>query len=101
MAFRPEHDKLDKIKDLSQSTGEFLDWLQEQGIHLGEWKGSIMEPYRESVVSLLARFHGVNLDVLNREKNEALRELEQLHSGGDPPRFLTVDEILAGETSIT
>jgi hypothetical protein len=33
----PEHEKLSKIADASQACGEFLEWLGEQGYHLGRF----------------------------------------------------------------
>lgn len=34
MSAYPEHEKLAKIADQSQTCGEFLEWLQGQGLHL-------------------------------------------------------------------
>ena len=33
----PEHDKLNEIRDRSQSIGEFLEWIQEKGVSLASY----------------------------------------------------------------
>jgi hypothetical protein len=38
MSDYPEHDKLTKVSDESQSIGAFLEWLSTQGINLMEWR---------------------------------------------------------------
>ena len=38
MADYPEHEKLAKVRDASQSIGEFLEWAQERGWNLAEWR---------------------------------------------------------------
>jgi methionyl-tRNA synthetase len=40
MSQYPEHDKLAKVSDYSQAQGEFLAWLQEQGVQLMTWHES-------------------------------------------------------------
>lgn len=56
MAEYPEHDKLSqpanvhKIVDLSHQLGFFLDWLEEQGIQLGEYKALLDPPTLYTVI---------------------------------------------------
>lgn len=63
----PEHDKLNLIKEKSQSIGEFLNWINEQGIHLCRMYDDYSLHY-ESTNSLLARFFEIDLVKLEEEK---------------------------------
>lgn len=73
----PEHTKLRAVKDRSQCVGEFIEWLDEQGIFLAEyWGGRDRTLYRahESRDSLLARFFEIDRDRLEEEKRAMLEE---------------------------
>jgi len=75
----PEHDKLSaaKAQDATQTVGEFIDWLGEQGIFL---MTSAMdeESHRERWVPveashrLMARFFGIDEHRLEEEKRALL-----------------------------
>ena len=74
----PEHEKLAKIKDESQSIGEFLSWLRQDRwiCELDEVKDQFY-PTRESIESLLAEYFGINQDKLEQEKRQILAELRK------------------------
>ena len=38
MPATPECDKMSEVKDKSQVVGEFLEWLQQEGVHLCRWR---------------------------------------------------------------
>jgi hypothetical protein len=87
----PEHEKLHKVKDLSQSCGEFLDWLQnEKFIRLCtlEDERTINEDeedeeelpagfyqINQSNTSLLAEYFGIDPNKLEEEKRQMLDEI--------------------------
>jgi hypothetical protein len=98
----PEHEKLDKVKDQSQTIGEFLDWLDavklyriakyhrhteacrdpehrtlECGYSIDE-----LEPVRDGTLSLLADYSGIDLDKLEAEKDLMLSEIRRLSGDG-------------------
>ena len=72
----PEHEKLKEIANTSQVIGEFLEWLDEQGILLckfGEF--DIAYPCRESKETLLAQHFKINLVKLEAEKRAMVASL--------------------------
>lgn len=88
----PEHAKLHNVKDASQKCGEFLEWLQgaytlcqqhekhDDGcrakdgfLACGMWKGEYF-PVNFNVQKVLAQFFGIDLRMLNEEKDAMLRE---------------------------
>ena len=62
----PEHEKLSKIKDQSQTIGEFLDWLDTEGLYLGEYdeNGLLLYPTHKRHEYILATYFEINLDKL-------------------------------------
>ena len=95
----PEHEKLEKVKEASQTIGEFLDWLKTtRGTQLsklhkhdelcgriykwGEGKdcGLTEEHYQPDYTSthnLLAEYFGIDLQKLEQEKQAMLDELRK------------------------
>lgn len=83
MSQYPEHDKLEKIKDFSQTCGEFLAWLNsEKGIQLAvysknnEHDGNLYlcnTPKRK----LLAEFFEIDSDKLEAEKLQMLDRMRE------------------------
>lgn len=39
----PEHDKQAKVVEQTQAIGEFLEWLQSQGVHLMTWREDLTD----------------------------------------------------------
>jgi len=77
----PEHEKVKAIRAESQCQGEFLEWLGEQGILLcrldtGDDSGEHYPyiPIYATKEELLARYHGVDLDKLEEEKQAIIEE---------------------------
>jgi hypothetical protein len=68
-----EHEKLEAVHDQSQAQGELLEWLAEDGFvlcrHNEDCFGDEFIPNQESITSILARFHGIDLNELEREKD--------------------------------
>jgi hypothetical protein len=80
----PQHEKAITVKAKSQAIGEFLDWLETEGITLarpdtnvtrdGCWCLPIHEPHED----LLARYFEIDLVVLEAEK----RAMLSIQAGG-------------------
>ncbi len=78
----PEHEKLEKIRDKSQLIGEFLEWLNEEQ-HLficeedtGSYENAfVLFSFSNEV--LLARYFDIDLDKLEQEKRQMLKELRK------------------------
>lgn len=78
----PEHEKLHKIKDQSQTIGQFLEWTGEKGWHLAEYVEEYEEldwdmlmPIRRSITDLLAEYFGIDQNRLEAEKRQMLDEI--------------------------
>jgi hypothetical protein len=83
MSIYPEHDKLDRIKVLSQAQAEFIEWLEEEkDISLCTWddddEGSGFRiRSRTPIQQLLAEYHHIDLKKLELEKRQMLEELRR------------------------
>lgn len=81
-----QHERLEAVQSETQAIGEFLEWLEAQGITLSvENKGEIWGttryvPITESDESLLARCFDIDLRALEAEKRDMLTRLP-LHGG--------------------
>lgn len=64
----PEHVKLKAISHLSQAQGDFIAWLQENGIILAKYEGERLWPHRAPIQDLLAKYHKINPENLEAEK---------------------------------
>lgn len=77
----PEHEKLEKVRTLSQVCGEFLEWLEMQGLHLGKWDAGgeylVVKQTRRS--RLLAEFFDIDEKKLEQEKQAMLDEQRKLN----------------------
>lgn len=59
----------------SQQLGEFLEWLQEQGVVLGEWQGSnTLGVSHRSAGDLIAGFFGIDVKKAEAERQQLLAE---------------------------
>lgn len=76
----PEHERLSKVRDKSQAIGEFLEWLNEQDLHLARYdhRGVKLEPVPWEIQNRLADFFGIDLNVLEDEKRTMLDEQRKL-----------------------
>jgi len=75
----PEHEKLHKVKRESQAIGEFIEWLNGQGVHLCRIPPEFDHTYypiHRSIEELLAEHFGINLDEIEREKRHMLDEIQ-------------------------
>lgn len=81
-ALYPEHLKLKAIAHLSQAQGEFVDWLQEQGIMLARYgdKSDVLWPDLTPIPTLLAKYHGIDQRELEAEKRAMLEECRKPRS---------------------
>lgn len=74
----PEHERLHKVKDKSQIIGEFLDWLNESGYHIAEYidpEDEHLTPVGYTINDLLARYFDIDLDLIEKEKRQMLKEI--------------------------
>ena len=77
----PESDKLVKIQKFSQKIGEFMEWLEGQGIHLAKYdeSGHHLWPEPLNIQNRLADFFDIDLEKLEAEKRHMLDELRRLN----------------------
>jgi len=69
----PEHEKLKKINDKSQTIGEFIDWINyEKDIVLAKYEDYCLFPIRTPIEKLLAEFFEIDSDKLESEKCQML-----------------------------
>jgi hypothetical protein len=92
----PEHAKLDKVKDKSQTIGEFLEWLSTKRREVAVWAEPKEPPYLDkdgelksnenympegwyplnySIEKLLAEYFEIDLNKLESEKRQMLDEI--------------------------
>ena len=71
----PEHDKLRAIRHQSQTVGDFLEWLEENGMEVGVWDGDWFHPSNRNKESLLAAYFEIDQAKLEREKRVMIAEL--------------------------
>lgn len=85
----PEHNKLHRMKkELGlEHIGQFLEYLAADGIVLAKWEEETprwrdeqLFPHTETIEKLLARYAGVDLEVLETEKRQMLAELRVAHA---------------------
>ncbi len=71
----PECDKALQHQDSNQEIGEFLEWINAEGITLCrlDREGHRFYPAGESIEHLLARFRGIDLDKMHQEQARLLR----------------------------
>lgn len=72
----PEHEKLQQSRDERQTIGEFLDWLQQQGLHICIRRG-VDTPWDHRCVS--AADSAVSF-VCNKQEPDELTEFQKLLS---------------------
>lgn len=76
MSDHPEHDKMSAIVAISNSIGGFLDWLDDNEITLCQVDiEDGYYPIHMSKEKLLAKFFGIDLDKIEKEKQQMLKEL--------------------------
>lgn len=67
-----------RLVDHSQIIGEFIDWIEGQGIYLAKWgENDVLYPYHESIEKLLARFFNIDLEKVDEEKMRLLRWIRE------------------------
>jgi hypothetical protein len=70
-----EHEKLTVVREESQKLGEFLSWLNDQGVTLCKLDGDEFLPWGNRIEVILALYFGVDLDKLEQEKLAMLDEM--------------------------
>lgn len=77
----PEHEKLSKIRNESQSIGEFLEWLSTKGVILcmiGE-EGWYPASIHKSAEKWLSEYFDIDLRKLEAEKLQMLKAQRKLN----------------------
>jgi len=73
----PECEKIAKVKDQSQVLGEFLEWLDLQGMFVAEYdRLEYPQPIRLGREKLLAKYFKIDLDKAEKEKQSILKSLQ-------------------------
>lgn len=76
----PEHEKLKQIQRESQTIGEFIEWLESNGMVVCEWTDGNCDNWMRTTLStnrLLAKFFDIDLDKLEAEKRQMLDEMRK------------------------
>lgn len=78
-----EHEKLQAVKNPLQEIGQFLEWLRgEENMFLGkevdpcEECDRYIEEERFNIESLLAQYFEIDLEVIEQEKQQMLKDLQ-------------------------
>lgn len=93
MSDYPEHDKLAAVKDETQAAGEFIEWLNGQGIFLAKTymftkddqvtDDPAQERYErtgvvaKSLITLLAEWSGIDQNKIEAEKRQMLATIRE------------------------
>lgn len=83
----PEHEKLKIVKPQSQAIGDFLTWLQENGLTICEvqekhpWD-AVYHPVRKTIERFLAEYFEIDLVKLELEKRTMLEEFRSQTAKG-------------------
>lgn len=84
----PEHEKINAVKDQSQTIGDFLDWIRrEKGIVLANYGNSDvawLAPDGTAKERLLAEYFEIDLDALEAEKRAMLQAAACVAANGAP-----------------
>lgn len=84
----PELDKLAAVREKSQLIGDFLEWLQGEGLVICEWhdkqyvNGKLVQPagyypVQRRMDQLLADYFGINLKAVERERQAVLNAIRR------------------------
>lgn len=68
----PEHNKMVMVKHESQIVGDFLEWLDQQGMTICNLVEDYYCPVRLSREQLLAKYFGIDLDKIEQENRAIL-----------------------------
>ena len=74
----PECEKLAKVRNESQTIGEFLEWLMgTKEVILAKYQGKLdtLTETRESIESLLAEFFGIDLKKVEKERRQMIEDI--------------------------
>lgn len=75
----PEHEKLDKIQETSNSIGTFLEWLSStKQIRFAKWDREVFVQQSMEIEKWLAEYFNIDLKKLEEEKQAMLKELRKL-----------------------
>jgi len=74
----PELDKIGAIKEQSQTIGEFLDWLSEEGFTICEWDEDRQEflTHHQSIEERLGDYFGIDVEEAARERQRILDAIQ-------------------------
>lgn len=82
----PEHERMAAVAETSQAIGEFLEWLEEQGLVICEpsaYATMPWQPARRQITDLLAAYYGLDLKKIEAEKRTMLAAYQQAGTGAD------------------
>lgn len=77
----PEISKMKAVQSQSQSIGEFIEWLNENCMHIGEWvecdhQQSDFQPIQMNIEQILAKYFEIDLKKVEEERQAILEEWE-------------------------
>lgn len=87
-----EHERLGEVSDKSQAIGEFLEWLNGQGIEMAHYPDRV--PYgglvdtlystNESTQAVLSRYFSIDLELISAEKEAMIEGLRRMQDAPSP-----------------
>lgn len=75
----PELDKMRVSQPLSQGIGEFIEWLDSQGMEIAQWmlpegcRDKRLLPCGKSIKNLLAQYFEIDLTAIENERRAIIR----------------------------
>lgn len=79
----PQCDRLSEVSEEMDTIRQFVDWLAEQGIHLGQssLQSGRMYPTSVSIDVLLKQYYGIDDIALEQERRALLEKVRALSEG--------------------
>lgn len=71
----PECEKLAAVHDQFTLMMEFLEYINSQGLHLGQWTGHSLEPTNQNHEQIVAGYLGIDMTKVERERAAMLEAL--------------------------
>lgn len=79
----PEIGKMKAVQSQSRLIGEFIEWLHENGMRIGEWvecvyskQQSDFQPIQMNIEQILAKYFQIDLKKVEEERQAILEEWE-------------------------
>lgn len=79
----PEHAKVRAVQQEARIIGDFLTWLEQEGMQVFEVDdGGDTQPVRMSTEKFIAFYFGIDMERFSREKDAMVDEMRSAQEGG-------------------